>query len=294
VELVPHRHAFVIINSAALLRVDRPASPDHRRRCRSRALLEDVDAGRPYGPRDPACARGPIQGGMTAGLRIQSWRNLRQAGASPSRSCSGDDRRDPDWEGATTASAGPITDAWPASWACVSLGTRVGQPSGGSASPGAAGDAFALDFEVEAYLEAHAMKFTGQFDANCYLYLSRASDLFDVAEHGGSVRQAWRGSGRTRARRRRETACCFHRPTAELTLEHGREAAKCTCGTAAIQGRFLPGRHGPPPVLAASFCRGLQARPGRSRRSRSYNTLAVMRRLRRGRRWRHRVACVAL
>jgi homoserine O-acetyltransferase len=49
------------------------------------------------------------------------------------------------------------------------------------------GDAFALDFEVESYLEAHANKFTGQFDANCYLYLSRASDLFDIAEHGGSV-----------------------------------------------------------------------------------------------------------
>jgi hypothetical protein len=49
------------------------------------------------------------------------------------------------------------------------------------------GDAFAPDFEVEGYLEAHARKFTGQFDANSYLYLSRASDLFDVAEHGGSV-----------------------------------------------------------------------------------------------------------
>jgi homoserine O-acetyltransferase len=31
------------------------------------------------------------------------------------------------------------------------------------------------------------LKFTGQFDPNCYLYLSRASDLFDLAEHGGSV-----------------------------------------------------------------------------------------------------------
>ena len=49
------------------------------------------------------------------------------------------------------------------------------------------GDGFALDFEIESYLEAHANKFTGQFDPNCYLYLSRASDLFDVAEHGGSV-----------------------------------------------------------------------------------------------------------
>ena len=43
------------------------------------------------------------------------------------------------------------------------------------------------DFAVESYLESHANRFTGQFDANCYLYLSRASDLFDFAEHGGSL-----------------------------------------------------------------------------------------------------------
>ncbi len=46
---------------------------------------------------------------------------------------------------------------------------------------------FCGDFAVESYLEAAANKFTGQFDANCYLYLSRASDLFDFAEHGGSL-----------------------------------------------------------------------------------------------------------
>jgi homoserine O-acetyltransferase len=49
------------------------------------------------------------------------------------------------------------------------------------------GDPFCIDFEIESYLESHAGKFTGQFDANCYLYLSRAMDLFDAAEHGGSV-----------------------------------------------------------------------------------------------------------
>jgi homoserine acetyltransferase len=48
-------------------------------------------------------------------------------------------------------------------------------------------DPFALEFEIESYLEAHARKFIGQFDANCYLYLSRAMDLFDVAEHGGTL-----------------------------------------------------------------------------------------------------------
>jgi len=52
----------------------------------------------------------------------------------------------------------------------------------------APGDQFAGDFSVESYLEAQAIKFSGQFDANCYLYLSRASDLFDLAEHGGSLK----------------------------------------------------------------------------------------------------------
>lgn len=60
------------------------------------------------------------------------------------------------------------------------------------------GDPFAVDFEIEAYLEAHAQKFTGQFDPNCYLYLSRAMDLFDLAEHGGSVAA---GLARVRAER---------------------------------------------------------------------------------------------
>ncbi len=48
-------------------------------------------------------------------------------------------------------------------------------------------DPFGLDFEIESYLEHQANKFTGQFDPNCYLYLSRASDLFDVADHGASI-----------------------------------------------------------------------------------------------------------
>jgi homoserine O-acetyltransferase len=49
---------------------------------------------------------------------------------------------------------------------------------------GIAGD-FRPQFEVEAYLEHQAQRFAEQFDANCYLYLSRAMDRFDLAEHGG-------------------------------------------------------------------------------------------------------------
>lgn len=54
------------------------------------------------------------------------------------------------------------------------------------------GDPFGIDFEVESYLENHATRFTGQFDPNCYLYISRAMDLFDLADHGGSVAEALR------------------------------------------------------------------------------------------------------
>ncbi len=61
------------------------------------------------------------------------------------------------------------------------------------------GESFGLDFEVESYLEAHANKFIGTFDANCYLYLSRAMDLFDVADHGGSVEHGLKKVGVERA-----------------------------------------------------------------------------------------------
>ena len=40
---------------------------------------------------------------------------------------------------------------------------------------------------MESYLDYNAHKFVKTFDANSYLYLSRAMDLFDVADHGGSV-----------------------------------------------------------------------------------------------------------
>lgn len=47
---------------------------------------------------------------------------------------------------------------------------------------------FAAEFQIESYLEHNASKFVNNFDANCYLYLSRAMDWFEVAEHGGSIK----------------------------------------------------------------------------------------------------------
>ena len=46
-------------------------------------------------------------------------------------------------------------------------------------------DPFGLEFEVERYLEGHARRFVHQFDPNCYLYLSRSMDWFDLAEYAG-------------------------------------------------------------------------------------------------------------
>ena len=47
------------------------------------------------------------------------------------------------------------------------------------------GDPFAQEFQVESYLEGHARRFVRRYDPNCYLYLSRSMDWFDVAEHAG-------------------------------------------------------------------------------------------------------------
>ena len=48
-------------------------------------------------------------------------------------------------------------------------------------------DPFGLEFEVESYLEGHARRFVRSFDPNCYLYLSRCMDWFDLGESCGGT-----------------------------------------------------------------------------------------------------------
>jgi homoserine O-acetyltransferase len=48
-------------------------------------------------------------------------------------------------------------------------------------------DPFGFEFQVESYLAGHARRFVRSFDPNCYLYLSRASDWFDLADHGADA-----------------------------------------------------------------------------------------------------------
>ena len=102
-------------------------------------------------------------------------------------------RSDPDWdEGRYTS------DRWPASG--MMLARKLGMTTYRSAREWRQRFArsrvpesergthpFGPEFAVESYLAHQAGRFVTGFDPNCYLYLSRAMDWFDVADYGGTV-----------------------------------------------------------------------------------------------------------
>ncbi len=171
--------------------------------------LEDVAAASRAALRDLGITRvravvGPSLGGMTALAYAVMWPDevdaLVTISSAPRatpfaiaiRSLQRESiRTDPAWAGGSYDGVGPVTG--------LRLARKLGLITYRSArewrerfgrertSLRGEGWPFGVEFEVEAYLEQHARRFVGSFDANCYLYLSRAMDLFDIAEHGGTV-----------------------------------------------------------------------------------------------------------
>jgi len=178
--------------------------------------LEDVARGgfevlRKLGIETVACVAGPSMGGMTVLAFVAQFpgvaRNIMSiSGATAAnpfaislRSLQREIvRNDPAWRGGNyepgrgprqgmrmARKLGTITyrshEEWDQRFGRRRVAETTGQP----------GD-FRAQFEVESYLEHQGQRFADVFDANCYLYLSRAMDQFDLAEHGaGSLDAAF-------------------------------------------------------------------------------------------------------
>ncbi|MFH1499197.1 MAG: homoserine O-acetyltransferase [Verrucomicrobiota bacterium] len=61
-----------------------------------------------------------------------------------------------------------------------------------SDKPAGGGATFDVQFEVESYLRYQGRSFINRFDANSYLYITRAIDQFDLAGAHGSLEEAFR------------------------------------------------------------------------------------------------------
>ena len=147
--------------------------------------------------------------------------------------------RDPDWRGGSYTSERPpetgmriarklgmMTYRSAAEWR-ERFGRSPAAPEMREDSP------FGPEFAVQSYLEAHARRFVRAFDPNCYLYISRAMDRFDLASHGESLRAVF-------ARSRVERALIIGVDSDMLFSIDEQRLLADACREAGIVTRFAP------------------------------------------------------
>ena len=101
---------------------------------------------------------------------------------------------------------------------------------------------FDADFQVESYLRHQGITFVERFDANSYLYLTRAMDYFDLAaDYDGVVAEAFRGA---------PTRFCVISFTSDWLFPTAEPS--CTRSTPPARGSHLP--KSPPTRATTRFC----------------------------------------
>ena len=107
---------------------------------------------------------------------------------------------DPDWRGGAYANEGVrpqrgLAVARMAAHITYLSEAALHRKFGRNLRRGSLNFSFDADFQVESYLRHQGLSFTERFDANSYLYITRAMDYFDLAaDHGGVLSHAFVGT----------------------------------------------------------------------------------------------------
>jgi homoserine O-acetyltransferase len=111
---------------------------------------------------------------------------------------------DPDWRGGEYALAGVRPEKGLAVARMAAHITYLSEPAlqrkfGRQLQRDGLSWGFDADFQVESYLRHQGASFVDRFDANSYLYITRAMDYFDLAAaHGGVLAEAFRAAREVR------------------------------------------------------------------------------------------------